>query len=110
MELREYLSNNVDTSLHEMIRRHIFIATQNYQHRVKAFITNILQDKNNPMHVEYWSTKVEFQGRGAGHNHGTLWVDMDKIELSFLDNEGKWSDFDELLKKSVGEVTRTKAS
>ena len=64
MELREYLKNNVDDSLHELIRRHVFIATQNYQQRVKAFITNIVMDKNNPMHVEYWSTKVEFQGRG----------------------------------------------
>ena len=77
-KLEQYLQNCVSNSQHELIRRHVFTATQNYQRRVKAFITNIIQDKNNPMHVEYWSTKVEFQGRGAGHNHGTLWVDMDK--------------------------------
>ena len=109
MELREYLKNIADTSLHEMIRRHVFVATQNYQHRVKAFITNILKDKNNPMHVEYWSTKVEFQGRGAGHNHGTIWVDMNKMEFSFLDNEKQWSDIDKLLKTTAKKDITTKA-
>ena len=104
MELREFLKANVSTSLHEMIRRHVFIATRNYQHRVKAFITNIIEDKNNPMYVEYWSTKVEFQGRGAGHNHGTLWVDMKKMEFTFLDDVGKFSDFDRLLKTSLSET------
>ena len=68
MEIKEYLESHVDESLHELIRRHVFIATRNYQHRVKAFIQNILGDKSNPMHVKYWTTKVEFQGRGAGHN------------------------------------------
>ena len=108
MELREYLETIVSTSLHEMIRRNVFIATQNYQHRVKAFITNIIEDKHNPMHVEYWSTKVEFQGRGAGHNHGTLWVDMNKMEFTFLDDEGKWSDLNRLLKISQNDISKIK--
>ena len=107
--MKEYLKNNVDASLHELIRRHVVIPTQNYQHRVKAFITNILQDKNNPMHVEHWSTKVEFQGRGAGHNHGTIWVDMNKMEFSFLDNEQKWSDIDKLLQTAPDKGVTTKA-
>ena len=108
MELREYLKNNVDSSLHELIRRHVFVATQNYQHRVKSFITNILKDKNNPMHVEYWTTKVEFQGRGAGHNHGTIWVDMNKMEFSFVDNEMKWSNIDQLLKTTTKKNSNSK--
>ena len=109
IELDLYLKNNVDTSLHEMIRRHVFIATQNYQRRVKAFITNIMEDKNNPMHVEYWTTKVEFQGRGAGHNHGTIWVDMPKMEFSFVDNDGRWSDLDCLMKLSQGNMSNLKS-
>ena len=109
IELGLYLKNNVDTSLHEMIRRHVFIATQNYQRRVKAFITNIMEDKKNPMHVEYWTTKVEFQGRGAGHNHGTIWVDMPKMEFSFIDNEGRWSDLDRLMKLSQGNMSNLKS-
>ena len=30
------------------------------------------------------SYQVEFQGRGAAHIHGTLWLDMKKIEESEL--------------------------
>ena len=76
---------------------------------MKAFISNIVEDKNNPMHVKHWSTKVEFQGRGAGHNHGTIWVDMDKMEFTFIDNELKWSDIDQLLKTVADKDVTTKA-
>ena len=56
------------------------------------------------MQVEYWSTKVEFQGRGAAHNHGTLWVDMKKMELTFLDTDGKWQTIDNTVKAPVSEA------
>ena len=32
------------------------------------------------MSVKYYTYKVEFQARGAGHIHGTLWMDLDKLE------------------------------
>ena len=35
---------------------------------------------NNPMEVKYFSSKLEFQRRGAGHIHGTLWLDLDKLD------------------------------
>ena len=100
MEMREYLENHVEHSLHELIRRHVFIATRNYYNRVKAFINKILTDKNNPMCVKYWTTKVEFQGRGAGHNHGTIWVDVQKMELTFVDKNNGWVHLDNLLSNS----------
>ena len=84
MKMQEYLKNHVEHSLHELIRRHVFIATRNYFNRVKAFISKILTDKNNPMCVKYWTTKVEFQGRGAGHNHGVIWVDMKQMEFTIV--------------------------
>ena len=93
IEMRKYLETHVEQSLHEIIRRHVFIATRNYQNRVKSFITKIVTDKNNPMCVKYWTTKVEFQGRGAGHNHGTIWVDTKKMELTMVDLNGKWWNF-----------------
>ena len=34
----------------------------------------------NPMMVEYYSYKTEFQDRGAGHIHGVLWIKLHKIE------------------------------
>ena len=36
--------------------------------------------KNNPMNVQKNFYKVEFQDRGAGHIHVTLWLQLDKIE------------------------------
>ena len=97
IEMTEYLNSHVDASTHELVRRNIFIATRNYNHRVKSFIKDVVMDKNNPMCAKYWSTKVEFQGRGAGHNHGTIWVDIDKVELSFIGRDEKWIRIDNML-------------
>ena len=95
--LKQYLQEYVDESRHEMIRTHVLNATRNYNHRVKAFIKEIVLDKNNLMAVDYYSTKVEFQGRGAGHNHGTLWVNLKKMEYYIIDDNEKWCDFDDIL-------------
>ena len=43
-------------------------------------MTNIIMVGGNPMIVEYFSFKTEFQDRGAGHIHGVLWVKLHKIE------------------------------
>ena len=32
------------------------------------------------MNVQHYTYKVEFQERGAGHIHGTLWLNLDKLE------------------------------
>ena len=68
---------------------------------MKAFIRDIVTDKRNPMHVAHWSTKVEFKGRGNGHNHGPIWVDMSKMEFIVLNDKGSWSDLDSLLNLSI---------
>lgn len=36
---------------------------------------------NNPMCVKKFCWKMEFQGRGAGHIHGTLWCDLQKVKI-----------------------------
>ena len=51
-------------------------------------IRDIVMDKSNPMSVDYYSMKVEFQGRGAAHNHGVLWVNLKKLEYSIKDQTG----------------------
>ena len=37
-------------------------------------------DPSNPMSVRYFTYKVEFQARGAGHIHGTLWLNLLDLE------------------------------
>jgi hypothetical protein len=83
MELKIFLENEVEPSLHELIRQNVLTATRNYDYRVKKFIKEIVTGSGNPMHVIKYRSKVEFHGRGAAHNHGTLWVDLNKIEFTF---------------------------
>ena len=72
--LGDFLTEDVNESLHEMIRTNILTATRNFHHRVEAFKKEILNGKNSPMKVKYISYRVEFQGRGAADIHGTLWL------------------------------------
>ena len=44
---------------------------------------------NNPMMVEYYTYKVEFQERGAGHVHGTLWLKLDKLDRLIRQDNGQ---------------------
>ena len=59
--LKEYLQEEQDQSLHELIRTNILNSTRNFQHRVDAFIKNIVFGDNNPMKIKHLSYKVEFQ-------------------------------------------------
>ena len=65
-----------------MIRTNVLTATRNFQHRVDAFRKEVMMGKNNPMKIKHISYRVEFQGRGAAHIHGTLWLDLKEIEKS----------------------------
>merc|ERR1711888_467551 len=80
--LKLFLQEDIDDSLHEMIRTNVMNATRNFHQRVNAFKTEIIMGKNNPMHVKHISYRVEFQGRGAAHVHGTLWLDINEIQES----------------------------
>jgi hypothetical protein len=84
MELREFLSSEVDESLHEFIRTNVFIATRNFMHRLKTFRKEIIMGTNNPMSVENFSDKMEFQGRGAAHIHGVAWCNLQKVSIKYL--------------------------
>ena len=88
----------MEESLHELIRGNVLLATRYFQHRVKNFITKVVMGKNNPMNVKYYTYKVEFQDRGAGHVHGTLWLRLNKIE-NLTRKDGK------LIKRTEDEPT-----
>jgi hypothetical protein len=78
----------VDESLHELVRGNVLTATRYYQHRLIAFINKVIMGKNNHMNVKYYTYKIEFQDRGAGHAHGTLWLSLDKIENLIENTDG----------------------
>ena len=78
--IRQFIQDEINETLHELVRDNVLTATRYFQHRVKQFINKVMMGKNNPMNVKYYTYKVEFQDRGAGHIHGTLWLNMEKIE------------------------------
>ena len=80
-ELMKFLEEDLGESKHELIRGNVVMATRNLHRRVQAFLKRIVLDKNNPMNVKHYTLKVEFQERGAAHYHGTLWVDLPKLEM-----------------------------
>ena len=86
--LKYFLENECEESLHESIRTNVFVATRNFMQRVKAFRTEIMMGKNSPMRIMYWSDKMEFQGRGAGHIHGVAWSDLQAVS-KLIEDERK---------------------
>ena len=83
--IRQFIEEDLEESLHELVRGNVLTATRYFDHRVKQFINKVMMGKNNPMHVKYYTYKVEFQERGAGHIHGTLWLDLDEIQNMMRD-------------------------
>ena len=78
--LMDFLKDHVSESLHELIRGNVVMATRYFHHRVKTFIRTIVMGDNNPMNVEYYTYKIEFQERGAEHVHGTVWLSLKMLE------------------------------
>ena len=70
----------MDDTLHEILRRNVVTATRNYQARVQSLMQEIIRHPSNPLSVKHFATKLEFQARGAGHNHGVLWLDIDRLQ------------------------------
>ena len=78
--LEDFMKEDIDESQHELIRCNVVTATRYFDHRVKTFLRDIVMSSSNPMSVRYFTYKVEFQARGAGHVHGTLWLDLQHLE------------------------------
>ena len=83
---QQYLRDHVDENLHAMMKRNVLLATRNFQHRVETFRKEIIFGQNNPMKVRHISYRVEFQGRGAAHIHGVLWLDLNEIKVEGVHN------------------------
>ena len=80
MPYEDFLKENgIELNIHEEMRKNVLTLTRNFDHRVKMFMKNIVMGANNPMNCKFFSYRVEFQARGAGHVHGVLWIDMDAV-------------------------------
>ena len=85
----EKLIENLGDSKHEILRGNVVNATRFFQHRVKQFLSKIVLHKDNPMNVDIYSYRVEFQQRGAGHIHGTLWIQLKNLEKMVRNSSGR---------------------
>ena len=86
--VKDFIEKDLEKSLHEILRGNVVSATRYFHHRVKTFINTIVLAKSNPMCVQFYSYRVEFQERGPGHIHGVLWCNLMKMERLVL-KEGK---------------------
>ena len=64
------------------MRTNVFTATQNFVQRLKAFRSEIMMGKNNPMAIINFSDKLKFKGKGAAHIQGAAWCHIRKISQS----------------------------
>ena len=87
MPWKEYLEKYIDASQHELIRRNVLLATRNFQHRMEMFKKEIIFGPNNPLRIRHISYRVEFQGRGAAHIHGVLWIDLKAVKVKGTTSE-----------------------
>ena len=62
--LEEYMNTDIDQGIHEILRKNVVTATRNYQQRVKAVMDKIIRSPFNPLSVEHYASKLEFQARG----------------------------------------------
>ena len=79
--LDAFMKEDENQTKYEFVRRNVLSATMHFDKRVQEFRKNIIMNKtaSNQMPVKYYNYRVEFQLRGAGHIHGTLWLDLDKL-------------------------------
>ena len=79
--------NNIQINIHDGMRKNVLTLTRHFDHRVKMFMKNIVMGDNNPMNVQYFNYRIEFQARGAGHTHGVLWLDLGAVERDLEGNK-----------------------
>lgn len=81
----DYLTqHDIRIDIEEEMRKSVLMLTRNFAHRVKMFFQHFVMHSSNPMHVNFYNYKVEFQMRGAPHIHGVLWLDLQAVERDEL--------------------------
>ena len=87
IEFEEWLKlNKKQFDINSEMRQNVLMLTRHFDYRLRMFKKHFMMGKNNPMHTKYYSYRIEFQSRGAGHAHGVLWLDLDAVQR---DKDGK---------------------
>jgi hypothetical protein len=79
--LEEFMKQEQNKTKFEYVRSNVRDATINFNTRVQEFIKTTVTNKHTKMPVKYYNYRVEFQRRGAGHIHGTLWLDLELSKI-----------------------------
>ena len=82
--IEDFIKEDVDKSYHELVRNNVLLATRYFDHRLKQFISHIVMATSNVMCVISYTWRIEMQGRGAPHAHGTLHCCLEKLENLIL--------------------------
>ena len=77
-KIRDYLKEEVDESLHESIRGHVLLATRYFNHRVKAFMKDIVMGGGNNMNVDK-KQMYRYTHHSIFIHYGARW-DRDMLE------------------------------
>ena len=79
--LDAFMKEEENVSKYEFVRKNVLSATLHFDKRVREFMKTIVMNKTdeNKMPVTYHNYRVEFQQRGAGHIHGTLWLNLEEL-------------------------------
>ena len=78
--LKEFLANE---RLTEVVSKNVLAITMAFDKRLHAFMNQIAAAKGSPMRPKHYHYRIEFQGRGAAHAHGVLWLDIDDLDNYF---------------------------
>ena len=72
--LWEFISEMKDPK-YKLLKDQVILITRMFDYRVKSFIKNIIMGNGkDKLDFEYYSYRIEFQGRGLPHLHGALWL------------------------------------
>ena len=80
LSFEDYMKNE---NVPDLVKENVLALTMTFDKRLHSFINNIAAAKGNPMRPKHYHYRVEFQGRGAPHSHGVLWVDIQKHDKTF---------------------------
>jgi hypothetical protein len=73
MPMEQFLETE---NLHELIKDDVLTVTRIFDNRLKMMFKHIVMGSSNPMQVQEYNYRIEFQQRGMPHAHGVLWAHL----------------------------------